>query len=118
MAFIKSPGGKLYQLGEQAEADAHLLRSLRSWAAVGQAKNALLAFALLSWSALTRAAMDEDLLPKLGVARGASTVLMLTYLAIHGAGASRTSGTEYMYSQLESTRSHEVTHVFRNESLL
>lgn len=97
MAFIKSPGGKLYQLGEQAEADAHLLRSLRSWAAVGQAKNALLAFALLSWSALTRAAMDEDLLPKLGVACGASTVLMLTYLAITN------SGTEYMYSQLEST---------------
>ena len=97
MAFIKSPGGKLYQLGEQAEADAHLLRSLCSWAAVGQAKNALLAFALLSWSALTRAAMDEDLLPKLGVACGASTrVLMLTYLGHHG--------TEYMYSQLESTR--------------
>ena len=41
--------------------------------------------------------MDEDLLPKLGVACGASTVLMLTYLAI------TISGTEYMYSQLEST---------------
>ena len=99
MAFIKSPGGRLYQLGEQDGADAHLLRSRHSWAAFRHTKHALLTFALLSWSALTRAAMDEDLLPKLGVACGASTVLMLTYLAV------TTSGTEYMYSQLESTLS-------------
>lgn len=40
-------------------------------------------------------AMDEDLLPNLGVACGASTVLMLTYLAIV------TSGAECIHSQLE-----------------
>ena len=82
IAHIVSRGGKVYELGEQAEAAYLLLPLGLSLPDSSSARWQAASLAVPKWPSLAEAVVDDDFVPKITVACGFGVLLMLIHLAI------------------------------------